>query len=166
MDLVFIIDTNVFIQAHRMTYPMDIVPGFWKKMAELAEREIIISIDKVKNEIYKNDDELKTWSKANLPAKFWHNSAYAVTNYKQLAEWAAKQTQRYTPAAIQEFLDADVADAFVLAFALSKSETYQIVTYEVESNKKGRIKIPDTCKAFQIEYLNPIEMFRKIGEGF
>ena len=67
MEPLFIIDTNVFIQAHRTTYPLDIVPGFWEKIIDLANRDKIISIDKVKNEIYKNDDELKAWCKVNLP---------------------------------------------------------------------------------------------------
>lgn len=118
MEPVFIIDSNVFIQAHRMTYPLDIVPGFWKKMAELAERKIIISIDKVKEEIYKNDDELKAWCKANLPDKFWQNSAKVTASYAKVAQWAVQQTQRYTPGAIQNFLSADAADAFVVAYAL------------------------------------------------
>jgi hypothetical protein len=166
MGPVFIIDTNVFIQAHRMTYPLDIVPGFWTKMADLAEREIIISIDKVKEEIFKNDDELKRWCTENLPAKFWQNSVNASDSYAKVAEWAVQQNQRYTLGAIQDFLSSDVADAFVVAYALCNMNSHYVVTYEVESNKKGRIKIPDACKAFQIKYLNPIKMFRMIGEGF
>jgi len=166
MEPLFIIDTNVFIQAHRTTYPLDIVPGFWEKIIDLANRDKIVSIDQVKNEIYKNDDELKTWCKAKLPEKFWQNSAIASSFYAEIAVWAAGQTERYSPGAINEFLDAEVADAFVVAFSLMSRNTNFVVTYEVESNKKSRIKIPDVCKAFQIKYINPIGMFRMIGEGF
>ena len=63
-------------------------------------------------------------------------------------------------------MDAEIAEAFVVSFALSNPDLYYVVTFDVESNKKGRIKIPDACKAFQIKHINPIGMFRMIGEGF
>jgi hypothetical protein len=55
---VFIVDSNFFIQAHRANYPLDIAITFWKKVKELADNGSIVSIDKVKHEIYQNDDEL------------------------------------------------------------------------------------------------------------
>lgn len=45
------LDTNIFIQVHRVNYPFDIFSSFWEKIIELAERGNIISIDKVKMEI-------------------------------------------------------------------------------------------------------------------
>jgi hypothetical protein len=47
----YLLDTNIFIQAHRVSYPFDIFNSFWEKIIELAERGNIISIDKVKMEI-------------------------------------------------------------------------------------------------------------------
>ena len=47
----YLLDSNVFIQAHRMHYPFDVVPSFWKKLVELSNKGIVISIDKVKKEI-------------------------------------------------------------------------------------------------------------------
>ena len=54
---VYVVDSNFFIQAHRVNYPLDIAYSFWNKVKELAEAGKIISIDKVKDELYdKNDD--------------------------------------------------------------------------------------------------------------
>jgi hypothetical protein len=53
---VYIVDSNFFIQAHRTSYPFDIATSFWSKIISLAETGRIISIDKVKNEIFKNED--------------------------------------------------------------------------------------------------------------
>lgn len=44
----YLLDSNIFIQAHRMYYPFDVVPSFWNKILELSNKGIIISIDKVK----------------------------------------------------------------------------------------------------------------------
>lgn len=51
MGFEYVVDTNFFIQAHRTAYPLDVFPGFWKKIRDLANARKIISIDKVKKEI-------------------------------------------------------------------------------------------------------------------
>lgn len=69
----FIVDSNFFIQAHRSIYPLDVVQSFWTKIKSLADKGTILSIDKVKKEIYDNsshEDELKIWCEANLPDDF------------------------------------------------------------------------------------------------
>lgn len=35
---IFVVDSNFFIQAHRMYYPLDIAFSFWNKVKELSER--------------------------------------------------------------------------------------------------------------------------------
>lgn len=45
---VFVVDSNFFIQAHRHTYPLDVVRSYWDKVKDLAQDGTIISIDKVK----------------------------------------------------------------------------------------------------------------------
>jgi hypothetical protein len=71
------------------------------------------------------------------------------------------------PSAISEFLDAEEADAFIVAYALSDRQNRIIVTQEVsQPERKNKIKIPEPCNAFGISYINTIEMFRKLGETF
>lgn len=50
MDKKYLIDSNIFITAHRTLYPFDIAPGFWQQLIEKAAKKIII-IDKVNSEI-------------------------------------------------------------------------------------------------------------------
>ncbi len=47
----YLLDSNVLIQAHRMYYPFDVVPGFWTKLIDLSNRGVIRSIDKVKRDV-------------------------------------------------------------------------------------------------------------------
>ena len=51
------VDSNLFIQAHRVNYPLDVVKSFWEALSELAHKDKICSLDKVKKEIYENDDD-------------------------------------------------------------------------------------------------------------
>lgn len=63
---VFVLDSNFFIEAHRVSYPLDIFHSFWKKVNELDRHKKIISIDKVRKELYPNKDELFEWCRNNL----------------------------------------------------------------------------------------------------
>ena len=67
---VYVLDSNFFIQAHRLHYPIDVAFGFWNKVKQLAETGKITSIDKVKNELYDKNDVLETWCVDNLPEDF------------------------------------------------------------------------------------------------
>jgi hypothetical protein len=71
---VYLVDSNFFIQAHRANYPLDVVASFWDKVRQLAEKQKIISIDKVKKEIYRHQDDLKTWCENNLPVGFFKDT--------------------------------------------------------------------------------------------
>lgn len=165
MSAPYIVDANFFIQAHRMHYPMDVVPNFWSKIKELAENGLISSIDKVKAELYLNNDGLTEWCKDNLPSDFFCVSDICINEYMLITNWASSMATHYTPAALSEFLDADEADAWLIAFCLSKQG--KIVTHEIgDPNGKKRIKIPDACVPFGINCINTIELFRELGERF
>jgi hypothetical protein len=164
----FIVDSNFFIQAHRSIYPLDVVQSFWTKVKNLADNGTILSIDKVKKEIYDNsshEDELKIWCEANLPNDFFINTDAEIHNYIKIVNWTNSMSHHYTNNAIQEFRETDLADPWLVAFAMSKNWT--IVTYEKsEPNRKNRIKIPEVCNQFNVRYINTIEMRRELNENF
>lgn len=164
----FILDTNFFIQAHRSIYPLDVVQSFWLKVNDLSQNGVIVSIDKVKKEIYddsSHEDELKLWCDSNLPNNFFINTDSVLQNYISIVNWTNSMTNHYTSNAVQEFLETDLADPWLIAFAMSNDWT--IVTYEKsEPNRKNRIKIPQVCNQFNVRYVNAIEMFRELNESF
>lgn len=162
----YIVDSNFFIQAHRAYYPLDVITSFWTKIADLSNLGVIKSIDKVKLEIYDNsshEDELKVWCENNLPNDFFINTESALGNYARIAKWANSMNQHYSHNAIEEFLSAELADPWLVAYAIGQDVT--IVTYEKsEPNRKNRIKIPEVCNQFGIRYINTVEMLRELSE--
>ena len=163
----FIVDSNFFIEAHRVTYPLDIATGFWSKVKELADAGIIVSIDKVKKELYDKNDALENWCRANLPDDFFKSTTEVLGEYAQVSAWALNRNNHYMQKALNEFLDADEADAFLISYALNKPLNRVIVTQEISApQKKSRIKIPDCCNALGVNYMNTIGMFRKLGQTF
>jgi hypothetical protein len=112
---VYVVDSNFFIQAHRANYPLDIATSFWNKVKALAEQGKIISIDKVKKEIFDHQDDLKQWCEDNLPEDFFKDTQEVITSYGQIASWANSRNGHYHSTALAEFLDADEADAWLVA---------------------------------------------------
>jgi len=164
---VYVVDSNFFIEAHRTTYPLDIATGFWNKVHQLAEAGTIISIDKVKNELFDKNDALENWCKAQLPSDFFRNSTEAIAEYGRVVALANSKSSHYLPKALNEFLNANEADAFLISYCLVDPDERIIVTQEIsEPNRKSKIKIPDCCKALGITYKNTIEMFRELRETF
>lgn len=160
----YILDSNFFIQAHRANYPFDVLPSFWTKIEHLANQQLIISIDKVRDEIFQNDDELTDWCQINLPDDFFQDSSISINEYAILASWANGKNDHYHQRAIEQFLDNDFADAWIIAYAMNQN--LPILTHEKsEPERKSRIKIPDVCIDHGIRYFNTVEMLRNLGES-
>lgn len=164
---VYVLDSNVFIQAHRLNYPIDVATGFWNTIRQLAEAGTIISIDKVKDELYDRNDVLEEWCRSNLPEDFFKDTSDVMPAYARVSAWAMSRNDHYLPNALNEFLDADEADAFIVAYCLADHENRILVTQEIsEPNRINKVKIPDACGALNISSISTIGMFRQLGVTF
>jgi len=164
----YLLDTNFFIQAHRSYYPIDVVESFWLRTKKLAIEGHIISIDKVKKEIYENsshEDELKRWCIDNLENDFFHTTEEALSEYIQIVQWVNTRRGQYHNRAIEEFLQADLADPWLVAYAMRNDLV--IVTYEKSAPEaKKRVKIPEVCNHFGVRFVDTIQMMRELNSKF
>lgn len=158
----YLLDADVFIEAARRYYAFDIAPGFWNGLIQHAQTGMVLSIDRVKNEIDVGNDYLKTW--ANSAFNLWFastNVGDVVNTYGRIMQWASVQNQ-FTNAAKAEFASADNADAWLVAYALVNSCV--VVTEEkFDSNIHRKIPLPNVCNAFGIQHLDTFKMLRVLG---
>jgi hypothetical protein len=91
---VYVLDTNVFVQAHRRHYAFEICPGFWDCLIHYHKNGRIISIDRVRNEILAGD-ALETWAKDSAPASMFASTADAAVtkNYADMMQWVQANPQ-------------------------------------------------------------------------
>ncbi|MGB0522561.1 MAG: DUF4411 family protein [Flammeovirgaceae bacterium] len=158
----YVVDANFLIEAHKTYYPLDVIPSFWLKIKDLADNGTIVSIDKVRDEIYPNPDNLTAWCKKNLPSTFWKGTSVVLTEYTQVSAWTAGKASHYQQRAINEFMDASEADAWLVAYALHTG--CKITTYEISNPaRKNKIKIPEPCNDLGVRFLNTNDMFRELG---
>lgn len=164
---VFVLDSHFFIQAHRLYYPIDVARGFWNKVHDLAKQGRMMSMDKVKAELYDKHDALEEWCKINLPKDFFKDTSVLTEAYERVATWAASRQEHYTAPALKEFLGGNEADAYLLAYCLASTHNRCVVTHELsEPKRRNKIKIPDVCIAFKAPFVNAMEMFRQWRETF
>jgi len=159
-----VIDTSVFIQAHRLYYPFDICPGYWDCLVHYAQTGRLISIDRAYDELRAGDDNLKVWAMKSAPKPFFAStSATAVVEqFGAMMQWVQGQSQ-FKSQAKAEF--AMVADGWVVAFA--KVHRLTLVTqeeYAAESRK--RVPIPNVCRAFSVPYVSTYDMLRALSARF
>jgi hypothetical protein len=154
----YVLDANVFIEAAKRYYAFDIAPSFWQMLTVQANNGQLISIDRVKHELLRAD--LSMWANSSFRGFFASTSnGDVIAAYRKIIFWSQSQTQ-FTTTAKAEF--ASVADGWLVAYALAKGCV--LVTHEQFSpGVKKRIKIPNVCQAFNVEYVDTFQMMRALG---
>ncbi|WP_053361470.1 DUF4411 family protein [Bacillus sp. FJAT-27251] len=158
----FILDANVFINAHRLYYSFDFAPSFWQALEEAAKKSAICSIDKIHEELTcaAEPDHLHEWSGNQFREHFEKTDSQDVIEaYARLQQWA-NSSDHFLPEAKSEF--ASNADAWLIAYAKARGGT--LVTHEAYNReKRNRILIPVACQEFEVPYVNTFDMLRQLN---
>ncbi len=154
----YVLDTNIFIDAANAYYTFDLAPGYWDFLVQLFDSCHAVSIKSVYDELdgASEDDPLKAWAKLNKQ-HFVAPDSRVVSCYQKVSTWAMGSHEQR---AVNEFLR--VADSWIVAHALAYG--WVVVTHEKSAPaSKKRIKIPDACSEFGVECLNPFKMLEDEG---
>lgn len=157
----YVIDSSVLIEAARRYYAFDIAPTFWSKLVEYARQGVVVSIDRVKDEINRGKDKLADWCNKEFHIAFDQTRDSGVLRaYNDIMQWAQTVPQ-YIDAAKSELAAAENADAWVVAYA--KARTCTVVSHEqFDAKIRRRVPIPNICKAFNVEHIDTFEMMRQL----
>ena len=115
---------------------------------------LVRSVEKVGDEVRAVDDDLSEWAKLRGPAFFAPPEAADLPALKTVSDWATRQD--YEATARNTFLRT--GDYYLVSQALTGRHT--VVTHEVPSASRKKIKIPDVCIGLQIKCITPFEMLR------
>ena len=153
--MTYLLDANVFMAASRLHYGLDFCPAFWEWLIAGNQTNRVFSIEKVGDEIAAGDDELSEWAAERGDGFFLKPEPSMLPALGSVSSWTADQ--HFEQAAISTFLQ--VADYYLVAHALSHRDT--IVTHEVPSASRKKIKIPNVCIGLSIKCMSPYEMLRR-----
>ncbi len=159
----FIIDSNILIESKRIDYGFDICPGFWDLLRKAFEAGVVISHNKVLQEIRRVNDDLNNWASGLSQICFPRENAAEFAVYQKLCSWA--RNGGYRPSAINQFCDPNYADPWICAKAAAEGLT--LVTQEVsEPHAKRSIKLPDACIHISVPFCNKYDMLRALNARF
>lgn len=159
--MMFLVDTNILVEAYRRYYAFDLVPSFWDFLDQNFDAGSLVSIKPVLDELKEGNDALTEWAKNR--SHFFKDPADATTvqAMSKVANWVKQQG--YRQSAVDEFLG--IADYFLVAFAAAHGLT--VLTHELPSpESKKRVLIPDVCRAFGVDYADTFTMMRALGARF
>ena len=160
MNVTYLLDSNVFIEAHQGRYPMDVFPSYWSMLSSQCHCDRMHSLAIVKRELMVGSDGLSDWISSAVPPSVFLDESEVAKLYPEVVAYVANHSQ-YTQAAKDVFLSAEVADAWLIAYARKHKCT--IVTNETSSpESKTRIKIPDICRYYNVRCIKPIDMLREL----
>lgn len=161
---VFVVDSNILIQAKNSYYAFDVCRGFWNSLVRNTSEGRVVTIQGVVDEILVGSDELSEWVDSKFPNDGIKDESDSSTqqSYAAIIDWVESSTQ-FTRAAKDEY--ARVADGWLIAFA--HAHGYTIVTHEVhDPNIKRRVPIPNVCNRFDVPYINTFQMLRVLSVSF
>ena len=161
--LQFVIDSNVLITAKNSYYAFDLCPSFWNWLVATIHNRQIMIIDRVRDELLAGNDNLANWVRSQVSGLHVPSGdASVVTAFSQMMNWV-QQNQMFTNEAKVEF--ASKADGWIAAYASVNHLT--VVTLETfDPNIKVRVKLPNVCRQFNIDYINTFELLRRLGIRF
>lgn len=150
----YLLDSNVFIEAKNRYYAFDLAPGFWEWLDVASDAGVIGSIDQVGHELTRGTDDLAKWVRGR-PKVFRSADELVVKKLTELSIWVTNAG--YTSAAVSEFLS--VADYYLIAHAAAHG--YTVVTHEQpQISAKKRVLIPNACIAMGVKYCDTFTMLR------
>lgn len=145
----YLIDTNVFIDA---TDKYDcLIFLLWVKSTDGAD-----SISAVYKEIKKKHNRrLYEWKEQNRNL-FLEPSDAVISEMREVVDWA--RNAGYDDNAVNDF--SNCADYILVAHA--RVLGCKVVTHETKNDffNAGRIKIPNACEEFGVEWMTAIEMLK------
>ena len=159
--MAYLLDSNVLIEAKNKDYGFDFHPGFWDWLLEANRGGALFSIERVAEELRDGGDELADWVRARDATFFLAPDDAVVPSLQACSTWA-NDCGLYDPAAIATFLNA--ADYYLVAHA--HAHGHVVVTHEIASTSRLRVKIPNACDGMGVGCVTPFQMLSASGARF
>lgn len=156
----YLLDSNIFINAKNRAYGMDFCPAFWDWLLLEHSRGFLGSIDAVRDELLKGQDELSGWVKTLPPGFFSQLPPSGEDALKRIMTHLA--AQHYSQDELAFFCSG--ADVYLIAHAMAGNHV--VVTREKASLGSKKIKIPNVCQDFGIQYCSIYDVIRASNARF
>lgn len=155
--MLYLLDSNVLIDANRDYYPLDRVPEFWDWLLHIASLTRVRIPTEIYEELKEGNDALKDW----------------VVDYQEdivLVETVSEESVSYVldEGYANDLNDEEIEkigmDPFLIAYAMEDIENRCVVTTEASKPKKKRANrhMPDVCGYLNVKSCDTFGFLREM----
>ena len=150
----YLLDTSVFIEAKNDFYGMDFCPAFWYWLVKSNRARKLFSIDKVRDELKRGEDQLSDWAKDRGGGFFIPSEGDVLFEIESIKR--CMDSNNYNEISKRNFMSG--ADCFLVAHA--KVRRFSVVTRERYEKNTNKVKIPNICEKMGIRCVPIATMLR------
>ena len=156
--MLYLLDANTLINAHRTWYALNRVPEFWRWILYHAEIGTVKMPTQIYAEVEGGTDELAAWMK-----EAQHRNALRLAEATDLAK-VQIVLAKYGDALTEADLIKIGQDPFLVAAALGHADRC-VVTAEVSKASKQRAnrKVPDICDDCGVAWQSPVDFINELN---
>ncbi len=157
----YCLDSNTMIEAEHIHYGMSFCPAFWDMIDLQSDTNVIFSIEQVYDELIAGNDELADWVKKRKHSPLFINTEDEATQlvFQEIADYIMAN---FAEEQASHFLSK--ADPWLIAKCKALEAT--LVTKEVLAPGARKVKIPNICEVFGVNYIKTHEMIKLLGNRF
>jgi hypothetical protein len=160
--LIYLLDSNTYIQAKNFYYDMEFCPAYWDWLDLQFANGNIASISSVYDELSSYGDELSEWVKKRNHHFLPTIDDVTQSKYGEVVQYVY-ELENKNPENVVNFLDK--ADPWLIAYAAVTDAT--IVTHEVLAPPNSKkVKIPNICRVFNVNYITTYQLLRTLQARF
>lgn len=157
--MMYLLDANVLIDAHRDYYPLARVPEFWRWLTHHGTSGSVKIALEIYEEVKRGDDELAHWLRepATQASLLLAHEPDPVLVRRVIEDgYAADLTD--------DELERLGRDPFLIAYALASPAASCVVTTERSrpSRVRGNRHIPDVCSGLGVRACHTFDLLREL----
>ena len=162
MNVLYLLDANVLMDANRDYYPIQRVPEFWDWLLEMGR----LGLTKVPEENYeeivtpslRRPDQLAEWLKL-------HRDTMTLDEQVSQELVAHVTEQGYAQDLTDEEIEKVGRDPFLIAYALADVANRCVVTTEHSRPSRTRANrhLPDVCRSLEVLCINTFDLIRNLN---
>lgn len=156
--MLFLLDANTLIAAHRDYYPMDRVPDFWNwLLRNAADGRVKIPAESYEEVVAGRQDNLVRWLRENRTTLRLEEMAHP-------GSVAAVVDRGYAPDLRDDEVEKLGHDPFLIAYAFRDPRNRCVVTNEASKpgRKRANRHLPDVCESVGVRCIHLFRLIREL----
>lgn len=159
-NTVYVLDSNILIQAKAEYYKFSYCPGFWDLIMDSHYKGKVESIESVRKELLNGNDELAQWIKKVPKPFFIAPDKDTFKNLTSVSQWVDQQ-KKYKPADVTKFLSG--ADPILIAHCMNRPDRVLVSQETIVAKESSKVTIPNVAQQFGVSVINTFEFLDRVN---